>query len=190
MCNMEELSFFYDDWFSQRLYGYDESMSIHSVFRIHRYCDEESVKTIKKATGCRDIKTIGMACRRSCDGMSIEDFKNLVCEMEKIRFKGLDDFEKFFTIKTVKIERETGNKKVNTFDFIRVDVGVPQGRKDKISFIKNNLAELTKRVLKKIENSKRFQKYGVPINFLKLSNVVLRCDDLIEFTFELKDIEV
>lgn len=190
MCNMEKLNFFYYNSRSDLTYGYDENMNIYSVYRACVCCNEESIEVIKEITKCTDIRTIGMACRRSYDGMEIVAFKNLVTEINKMRSKNKSEFDKFFTVKPVRFERETGNKKKNTFDFIRVDVGVPECRKDKVEFIKSNIGELNQRVLKKIENNKRFQKFGVPINFLKLSNVVLRCDDLIEFTFELKDIEV
>lgn len=187
---MEEPNFFYYDCFSERTYRYDKNMNVYSAYHAYCCCNQKSIEVIKKITKCKDIRTIGMACRRSYDGISMEDFKKLVSEMEKMRSKSKSEFEKFFTIKPVRFERETGNRKKDTFDFIRVDVGVPGYGMDKTEFIKGNINELNQKVLQKIKDNKRFQKFGVPINFLKLSNVVLRCDDLIEFTFELKDVEV
>lgn len=98
--------------------------------------------------------------------------------------------DRFITkIDAPSIERETGNKNTNTFDFIYVDVCIVKSwESDKKQYIKTNMPEIKKRVLEKIESSKKFQKYGVPINFLRVTSITLTRDDVLHFIFELKKI--
>lgn len=85
------------------------------------------------------------------------------------------------------IQREYGNKNTATFDFIYVDVCIIHSwETNKKEYIKQNMPEIKKRVLEKIENSKRFQKFGIPTNFLKLTSITLTRDDVLHFIFELK----
>ena len=53
--------------------------------------------------------------------------------------------------------------------------------------VKKNQHEIYKRVVQKLENDRQFKKYGIPINFLQLSNVMLLRDFSMEFIFELKE---
>ena len=47
--------------------------------------------------------------------------------------------------------------------------------------------EIYQRVIQRLEEDRQFKKYGVPINFLKLSDVTLFRDFSMEFIFELKE---
>ena len=50
-----------------------------------------------------------------------------------------------------------------------------------------NIKEINKIVLDKIEKSKSFKKYGVPVNYLKISKVTLRNDlNSLHYVIELK----
>ena len=49
--------------------------------------------------------------------------------------------------------------------------------------------EIYRLVLDKIESDRRFIRYGVPINFLKLSDVTLLRNYSLEFIFELREEE-
>ena len=51
----------------------------------------------------------------------------------------------------------------------------------------DNRKEIDRRVLGKIETDFQFKKYGVPINALRLSEIVLRNDYALEYIFELKE---
>lgn len=88
---------------------------------------------------------------------------------------------------TPSIEREVGNPNKDTFDFIRIYIGVAQTwYMDRRLFSKKNMKYIARLALAHIRDSKRFQKYGVPINFLRLSECTLtQCSEL-ELVFELK----
>lgn len=84
-------------------------------------------------------------------------------------------------------ERVPENKNRNTFDFIRVYANVISSFDDKISYIKKNKNQICEMVIDKIKADCRFEKYGVPINFLKLEKMTfVGSISSIEFLFCLK----
>lgn len=98
---------------------------------------------------------------------------------------GLDRF--ITRICPINIQREYGNKNTKTFDFIYVDVCIiSEWETDRKQYIKENMPKIKERVVAKIEGSKNFQRYGIPINFLKLTSITLTRDDVLHFIFELK----
>lgn len=88
-------------------------------------------------------------------------------------------------------ERVPGNNNKSTFDHIRMSVGLPRYQFDSWEALKDEIkkyqCEIYQRVIKKLEQDRKFKKYGVPINFLKLDNVMLLRDFSVEFIFELKE---
>lgn len=90
-------------------------------------------------------------------------------------------------------ERVPGNNNEATFDRIRIIVGVPRYQFNSWEALRNEVnkyqPEIYQRVIERLEGDRQFKKYGVPINFLKLSNVMLLRNFSIEFVFELKEIK-
>lgn len=88
------------------------------------------------------------------------------------------------------IETETDNDEY--FDFIRVHVHcispLSHGKRLQRHLIEKDLPVINKLVLDKIKNSKKYNSYGVPVNFLKCTSRVLRQDSILEYVFELKNI--
>lgn len=87
-------------------------------------------------------------------------------------------------------ERETDNKNKNTFDFIRIRLSIASKEKysNQKQFIKNNLKDIASIALTKIQNTKYYQKYGIPINYLRLTNAIITIDGQLELLFCLKNI--
>lgn len=87
-------------------------------------------------------------------------------------------------------EREPENENTATFDRIRVSVGLPRYQFPSWEALRDEVnkhrREIYRLVLDKIESDRRFIRYGVPINFLKLSDVTLLRNYSLEFIFELK----
>ena len=94
-------------------------------------------------------------------------------------------------ISSPKYERVPGNTNTATFDQIRVMVSLPRYLfptwNDLRQAVVDNRKEIDRRVLGKIETDYRFKKYGVPLNVLRLSEIVLRNDYALEYIFELKE---
>lgn len=83
--------------------------------------------------------------------------------------------------------REPENQNRKTFDIIKIQANIIENwPEDKKQYIKKNIKEITTMVIKKLENNQSFKKYGIPINFLRLSHITLTHDSGILFIFELK----
>lgn len=100
--------------------------------------------------------------------------------------------ERFVTrIEPASYEREPGNWNDRTFDRIRVYVNLSQTLYTDWDELKQAIREhrkdIDRMVLDKIANDRRFRKYGIPINSLKLSVLLLRRERCLEYIFELKD---
>lgn len=80
-------------------------------------------------------------------------------------------------------------KKKGVFDQVVVEMPLIQGnrtRKEMVEFIKQNKKAIKLRAVDTLKNSKRFNRYGVPVNFLKYERMVLTRDNVLEITFALK----
>lgn len=114
-------------------------------------------------------------------------------------FKTVDDLVLFIqkryliedVISSIKIhfDRYTGNNDINTFDMIRVDLPLAQKfdkKEQLIQWIKDNKELIDEFVLYSIEDKSKFKSYGVPINILQLTNLILSVDNVLLYTFEIK----
>lgn len=88
-------------------------------------------------------------------------------------------------------EREPENENTATFDRIRISVGLPRYQFSSWEALRDEVnkhrREIYRLVFDTIESDRRFLRYGVPINFLKLSEVTLLRNYSLEFIFELKE---
>lgn len=127
------------------------------------------------------------------EGETIETFYKELEKVEEIkkpvRHK---EIEKFITrIEKPMFMRDPENGRKNSFDFIVIEVNIATTFQNKIQYIKDNKGEIINMVVSKLENDSSFKKYGVPINFLKLSSMKLRERyNYIQFVFELKEIRL
>lgn len=96
----------------------------------------------------------------------------------------------YLKVGKIDIRRESGNTDTKTFDFIDVEVVlVALETKEKImKYVKTFKDRLLKEVLDKLKTSKRYQSYNVPIEYLHLHDIVITCDGLAVFMFELKQL--
>lgn len=88
-------------------------------------------------------------------------------------------------------ERVPENKNEATFDHIRVIVGLPRYQFHSWEALQNEVKkyqhEIYQQVIQRVEKDRQFKRYGVPVNFLKISNVTLLRDFSLEIIFELKE---
>lgn len=129
-----------------------------------------------------------MAIARLEPGDTIDDLYHYIDTVKPVKRALPEGLDRFITkIIGPSIEREVGNKNTKTFDFIYMDVCIVNSwETDKREYIKQNLKEIKRRVIEKIENSKRFQRFGIPVNVLKITSITLTRDDVLHFIFELK----
>lgn len=121
-----------------------------------------------------------------------DDFNKLRNIYQEIEFdfherpEGLDRF--ITKIDSPQFIRMPQNQDLKVFDFIYIDVFVvTEWESDIYKYILANRKEITNKVINKLKNNKSFQKYSVPINFLKLTKCTYsKGQNFIRFVFELK----
>lgn len=92
-------------------------------------------------------------------------------------------------IENPQIERETDNKDTHTFDFVRVTMTtVKMTNEQRKAFIRKYKKSIIRLILNRIKNYKHYQRFGIPINFLRLTSCTLTYDHSIVFLFELKNL--
>lgn len=125
------------------------------------------------------------------EGDTIEVFSSYLSTVTLDKHSKPQGVDRFITkIENPEFVREPENIKKNTFDFIHVEVNiVTEWEQDRMQYIRDNENEIKKMVINKIENSKRFQKFGIPTNLLNLSKCTLSDKyNFIQFVFEVKKI--
>lgn len=83
-------------------------------------------------------------------------------------------------------QRYTGNEKKNTFDIVRIEMFVRSYPDRMFQRCKDHRQEMLDAAINKLRDSKNYRKFGVPINFLKLYDMVLTKDNCVILSFCLK----
>lgn len=120
---------------------------------------------------------------------TIEDFDNYLSEVKLEKRQKPQGIDRFITkIEKPIFGRTVENDKKNTFDFIYLDINiVTQWPTSKKEYIQKNMSTIKKKAINKIKESGEFKKYGIPVNFLRITKCSLN-NDVIELIFELKEI--
>ena len=86
------------------------------------------------------------------------------------------------------ITRKFGNNNKETFDFVTVELLLRRnlGIQDMEAYVKENLELFNKRVLGKIAMNKKYQSYGVPVEYLKLYSIGTHMKTGVRMMYELK----
>lgn len=102
--------------------------------------------------------------------------------------QGIDRF--ITKISKPDIYRSADNTNKNTFDFIGIEVFFLStiDKKTAKSYIEEHLSEIFYKVKQILLSSKKYEKYGVPINFLKCSYKIDYTTSSIHFLFSLKEL--
>lgn len=135
-----------------------------------------------------DIRLVIKAISMLKEGDTIEKFKTYLDTVELENHSRPSGLDRFITkIERPEFERIPTNPNKNTFDYIFVEVNIVQEWEgDRLTYIKKHKKQIFEMVLKKVQESKRFKKYGIPINFLKFTRVTLKRNSVLEFVLELK----
>lgn len=136
---------------------------------------------------CPNNSLLNKTIARLKEGDTLEVFDKYLAEFESEGLQLYTGLDRFVTrIEKPVFERDPENKKKNVFDFIRVTVCIVQDwEEDKVVYFKKHKDEIFKMVVEKLEANKKFQRFGIPVNFLKVSATIRR-DCTVEFIFEMK----
>lgn len=142
---------------------------------------------------CFDMRVWFKAASQFKVGMTLEECVYIFLETKIVRHAPQEQspFDRLVQIiGRPEYERVPENQDDSTFDRIRVTVGLSRylypSWEDLRSEVKKYLHEIYQRSLQRIAADRRFKRYGVPINFIKLSNATLLRNFSIELIFELK----
>ena len=130
-----------------------------------------------------------MAYCKLKNGDTIEDLKQYYHNSSFQKREPLTELDYFVTkIGQPQYIRVPENTNTNTFDYIYVEVNLAITWKyDKKEYYIKNKKAIDKMVTDKIEKSKKFQNYNIPINFLNLTRVSLKNQRrILEYVFDLK----
>lgn len=91
-------------------------------------------------------------------------------------------------VRPMRIERATENMDTNTFDFVRLEYVLYTGvkKEDVLKDVREHTRKYVDCATEYIASQKKFQKFGVPVNVLRLTKATLTHDMTLEFLFELK----
>lgn len=100
------------------------------------------------------------------------------------------DLERFITkIDLPVMERDVDNYNTKTFDFVRLHMYTLAYAENPMNIIKKYRKNILTMALDKIDQSKKFKRYDIPINFLKLDKITYcKSQNMIELLFVLKPI--
>lgn len=125
------------------------------------------------------------------DGMTFEEFMKGPLEGGSwTAWWRYDPIMRYVTFNKTAIQfvRSPENIKNKTFDYIHVPIGI-SGCKDKKDFVKKNYNGIAQQAVKMLSENKRFTKYGVPVNVLKVEKAVLTHQGELLLTFGLKELK-
>ena len=138
-----------------------------------------------------DYNELLMIISKIKEGENVETFYEELSTVRTIKKDNrLQEIERFITkIGNPMFNRYPENNKKNTFDYIAIEAYInTRWKNDRKKYIEENKDKIISMIVSKVENDTSFKKYGVPMNFLKLSQMKISLRyNLIQFIFELKE---
>lgn len=148
----------------------------------------------KSRYGCRFDRILKKVEKgRQTGSVKLEDYdprKMWIPKRKSDPTRNLFDLNRFITkIDKPIMERDIDNTNTKSFDFIRLQMFTVTYESDPLEIIKKYKKEILELALEKIEKSRGFKHYGLPVNFLKLDKFTYcRSSNMIELLFVLKPI--
>ena len=184
---------------------YFDSNGIYSKTLRHK---EDSRASFIRIEGVDNYNVI----TKIISGLKLGDPISKIFELAKVTKLESHELPKgtnrFITVNnnSIKIERNPENKNKGSFDRIRINCGLVRSvdsfnelNDEKINnvktlkgkqkaYIEQNWIEISQMILYNLQTSKKFSKYGIPINFLRMTSCKLNNNSTLEIIFELKQL--
>lgn len=122
-------------------------------------------------------------------GDTIEDLEEYLEVVKLEKHNKPEGLDRFITkINKPIFQRVPENHKENTFDYVLVSINiVSRWDEDRKQYINRNIREISRRVIEKIKSNNQFQKYDIPINFLKVTKVTMK-NNCLDYILEIREI--
>lgn len=123
-------------------------------------------------------------------GDTIENFKEKIKNTKLDTHHKPEGLDRFITkIEKPYFVKKPENCDKNIFDYIYIDLCiVHEWNEDKREYIKEHMKGIKNMMIDKLEADTTFKRFGVPINFLRISRLTLKNNDVLQFVLELKEI--
>ena len=142
-----------------------------------------------------NFRVLQMALSRIKEGDSIDDMERYINTLypKSSEEKQKDELERFICrVYRPEFLRVPENTNKKTFDFITIEASVlsAEAMQNRDEYLRQNISEICGRLIKKIEKSCSFQKYGIPISCLRASEITFHKKiSLLKVVFELKQLD-
>ena len=140
------------------------------------------------------FKVLKMVLDRTTEGDSIDDMELYINTLYPKSFedKEKDELERFICrIYRPEFHRLPENTNKKTFDFITIEASIlsNEAMQNRDAYLRQNIKEICSKLVKKVEKSSSFQKYGIPVSCLRASEITFHKKiDVLKVVFELKQV--
>lgn len=162
--------------------------------KLHLVCDGLSLAHTHAASTAGLLFSRQQAIRTKQTFMELYDDYDKFCAMSR---NGLKEYSSrtVTTIKAPKFERNPENKNTKTFDRIRCEISVKSfdenGKKlsvrEAAANVRKDAEMVFDDVLRRIEDSARWKRFGIPVNVLECTSAKVCFDYVLELIFEIKE---
>lgn len=162
-----------------------------SIESIARRCDY-TVEDVKKAIKASSYNVGRISYNRLLEALkdkeSLDGVWNAFCMANYTYNKTVapEIFRRIGIVNGPTFGRFPENKNSKTFDYIHIDVGIYGVDIDKKQYIKDHIKEILDATVNYISKRKNFIKYGISVNFLRVTSLMYTKDQMLHFCFELK----
>lgn len=133
-----------------------------------------------------------LTMKKHCMGMTIDEIKEYFKNnpnylIRKYPSPTSQNTSIVVSVKPPKLERYNENSNKDTFDIIRVEIVLVSSIKNRKEEIVKCKDEIIGMALEKIQFSKRFQQFNIPINILSLYDFTITVDNSVLLSFCIKE---
>ena len=144
---------------------------------IYKKATYNNVHTIDEMVQCVDRNKHIIICRHTSHG-----------DVRRANVKTLDELihGKYHEIRFISDSCDD-----NVFDALVLSLPLIQGnntKKEMLNMVEENIQSVKKRVVRILNRDKDYKKYGVPVNLLTITKILITRDNMLEISLELKKV--
>lgn len=175
--------------FSSPFTTWNEESTIAHTFPEEVY---ESIRFDENKYVLADHRIFWIRAGKYCNGKTLAEIKEYMVAHPQLALtkkperKNNNDF--IISVHKPVFQRYTGNDNENTFDIVRLEI-ILREQDNMMQQCIEHKKEILDASVDKLKSSKSFRKYGVPVNFLKVYDMVLTKDNCIILSLCLKELK-
>lgn len=150
-----------------------------------------SISYDKNEFALPDHFTFWIRVGKKFNGKKLDEIRTALIENPELILSKKKKKEPYSMIVNVQgpiFQRFTGNEDPDTFDIIRIEILLRAFSDNSIELCREHKDELLEAAIDKLKSSVKFRNFGVPINFLKVYDIVLTHDHRVILSLCLKDL--